>query len=153
MISELAYYAVPEDVNYLGYDSSDGNFIIATKDLSKMCKIDLDGSYIDNSCRIGDMIDITNESELKDVYDNATNASNDFTFETGVNYSFLPENSEEAKIEMYVDNHLMKTFTPKNKTGIWYLGGLINRRKDNDGAAVYISSPELPTYGKIGEFS
>ena len=122
-------------------------------DLSKMCKIDLDGSYIDNSCRIGDMIDITNESELKDVYDNATNASNDFTFETGVNYSFLPENSEEAKIEMYVDNHLMKTFTPKNKTGIWYLGGLINRRKDNDGPAVYISSPELPTYGKIGEFS
>ena len=47
----------------------------------------------------------------------------------------------------------MKTFTPKNKTGIWYLGGLINRRKDNDGPAVYISSPELPTYGKIGEFS
>ena len=270
-ISELAYYVVPEDVNYLGYDSSDGNFIVATdgtnsywkkhsfgtdnlgklgetastvwtdisywafdetdgtiivaafhntyysyikitldgtfvtdsgkyeytaasgqnngvapstynsqsqlvsdyndatdvvnspryfqkganfpNDLSKMCKIDLDGSYIDNSCRLGDIVDITNESELKDVYDNATNASNDFTFETGVNYSFLPENSEEAKIEMYVDNHLMKTFTPKNKTGIWYLGGLINRRKDNDGPAVYISSPELPTYGKIGEFS
>ena len=270
-ISELAYYAVPEDVNYLGYDSSDGNFIVATdgtitnsywennsfgtdmpesfgefggsyvaingpvdywaydsndgniivaredsialkmikisqdgtiapvtdpirlgsnnplptitsaadlisefynpeqagshllytftkgasfpNDLSKMCKIDLDGSYIDNSCRIGDIVNITNESELKDVYDNATNASNDFTFETGVNYSFLPENSEEAKIEMYVDNHLMKTFTPKNKTGIWYLGGLINRRRDNDGPAVYISSPELPTYGKIGEFS
>ena len=122
-------------------------------DLSKMCKIDLDGSYIDNSCRLGDIVDITNESELKDVYDNATNASNDFTFETGVNYSFLPENSEEAKIEMYVDNHLMKTFTPKNKTGIWYLGGLLNRRKDNDGPAVYISSPELPTYGKVGEFS
>tara|TARA_X000000368_G_scaffold1186_1_gene945 strand:- start:2483 stop:4336 length:1854 start_codon:yes stop_codon:yes gene_type:complete len=130
--------------------TKDANF---PNDLSKMCKIDLDGSYIDNSCRLGDMIDITNESELKDVYDNATNASNDFTFETGVNYSFLPENSEEAKIEMYVDNHLMKTFTPKNKTGIWYLGGLINRRKDNDGPAVYISSPELPTYGKIGQFS
>ena len=130
--------------------TKDANF---PNDLSKMCKIDLDGSYIDNSCRLGDIVDITNESELKDVYDNATNASNDFTFETGVNYSFLPENSEEAKIEMYVDNHLMKTFTPKNKTGIWYLGGLINRRKDNDGPAVYISSPELPTYGKIGEFS
>ena len=267
LISELAYYAVPEDVNYLGYDSSDGNFIVATDGTitnsywennsfgsnpntfgtfsdangsiyaihhwaydsnegkiiichintsqathtrfckisitgiyddnssryknggtpptfnneteiinyyagssthgnnhtftkgasfpreTKMCKIDLDGSYIYNSCRIGDRVDITNESELKDVYDNATNASNDFTFETGVNYSFLPENSEEAKIEMYVDNHLMKTFTPKNKTGIWYLGGLLNRRQDNDGPAVYISSPELPTYGKVGEFS
>ena len=147
-----------EIINYYAGSSPHGNNHGFTKGASfpsetKMCKIDLDGSYIDNSCRIGDRVDITNESELKDVYDNATNASNDFTFETGVNYSFLPENSEEAKIEMYVDNHLMKTFTPKNKTGIWYLGGLINRRKDNDGPAVYISSPELPTYGKIGEFS
>ncbi len=147
-----------EIINYYAGSSTHGNNHTFTKGASfpretKMCKIDLDGSYIYNSCRIGDRVDITNESELKDVYDNATNASNDFTFETGVNYSFLPENSEEAKIEMYVDNHLMKTFTPKNKTGIWYLGGLLNRRQDNDGPAVYISSPELPTYGKVGEFS
>ena len=149
----INYYNTNTSVPSVQYSFTKGASFPNLSYTSKMCKIDLDGSYIDNSCRIGDIVDITNESELKDVYDNATNASNDFTFETGVNYSFLPENSEEAKIEMYVDNHLMKTFTPKNKTGIWYLGGLINRRKDNDGPAVYISSPELPTYGKIGEFS